>query len=1732
MKKMCKFYVAVLMFFVAFGATPGFAQPIIDVTPDSLNFILVEGDSSTAQLIIRNIGTTTLDFEINNEFLSSAGISGNAPESFEVLNSEKVLNPYSNIEQFITNNTSKDLINSNLFSTETSSVEGGRMFGATGSQIVEIDLNSGNLINSFNAPASISEGPTGLAFSGTKLYFTDSYTTYDIFVVDPSNGATLNSYPAPSTSIDALAYVDNKLYALDYGASLIYELNPEDGTVLRTINPPVPVGGGIDGGSGRLFASYFDIMVYELSLTDGSIINSFVPVNPVLGLGITNNYIYTSIPGGGIDKYDINTGAYLGNISPLSFAALAGGGEYWLSEAQSSGSVLPGDSVSIDVNVRTSFLNGGDYNAMIFINSNDPIFAQDTVHVHLTVIGAPIIVLSHDSLDFPLTYIGFQDSQTLRISNDGSDLLEVFGITSDNAHFTVLDSTVFNVAQGGYKDIAVQFAPTVVGIETGTLNISSSDSTKPNVFVQISGNGLFQPDIFVSPDSLSDSLFTGETAVETLTIENLGGSDLIVDLTANIDFSKNSTLLETMQSNLLQRLIDNNEVNQDMLNSESTTLEKQSNISKLDESSQTASVASGVYTGDFLSFGISDYGEIMPFQFPIGNEHWQEGTYLSGYTVAYRVSGVDNIAIVGFDHRSRILPVSYTELINNASEVIVEVVTKTDNNLLFITRTFRFSRNDKFINIDTKIENISGSLVTDVVFKSYADWDTDGEFYGNWDYDLSRNMVYSWMTNYTAIASSRVPELMDIDGWGDYGIRDTYIDNPTGPVFSKDGLAIIHLELGDIVSGSFTQLQMVYGAGSSLADLESVMDRGISFAHWISLEPSSAIVPAGTSYDFDIIFDATGLNGGDYFADIIVNSNDLDEPELIVPAYLHVTGAPNLVVSADSLEFGSLFIGATRVNTIVIENNGTDQLLISGIVSNHSDFQPDITNITLNPGENRVVTITFIPTTATLISGTLTLTSNDPGQPIETVYLSGEGLIPPDISVSPDFLDDSLFTNEITIDTLTINNVGGSDLYFDISISAFDSTSTSTTLYTLPEINLSANSLAIDSSISNEMVLKNTTVKPLSAALTDLSGITIGLFSSSGNYSIIISDLVARGATVFYVWSPITTTVLDSLDVLAIDDMVLALSTTEIDIIRTWTQAGNGLLLQGDDNGSMAKLNNLLVGTGISESFIGTYSEGIFTDILPHITTTGVSSIDGSGYGASCTVVSPAQTIIFDNDARPHAAISQFGLGRVFAVGNEFSSDYNFSVGDARLFANQVFDWLASVSDFLSVEPASGTVAAGSSLDIAVTVDATNLNGGNYYADVVVSSNDPDEPELRTPAHLFVTGVPNIATTPDSIDFGPLFIGASIIDTILVTNIGTDLLIVSGVNSNNSNFLTDAISFTLNPGQNIEIPVTFTPIISGTIDGLLTFTSDDPDQPEHSVFLSGYGLIPPEISVLPDSLDESLAIGDSSMQVLTIFNNGGSDLNWELSTEYADITTSIISSPIFSSDENILPIKDSISEVTLEKLPESSIYTFDESSITSSPSSPANSVELEEILDKLNTGFENVTNSIPNKYDFRDGVTGYSISDGGNDMYDGGNALSTNFGGSIIYSDNVINGSSLLGPSGRYFTRKYPGLFVMAADAENLTYFQISGKLGADGGGSADGSILETEFNGIKYLGFVKRVFNTWDPSVNHLIIIEYDSLANHEFSTYTNDDYHRIFNLNNVNRIITFCMLEPVATI
>ncbi len=207
------------------------------------------------------------------------------------------------------------------------------------------------------------------------------------------------------------------------------------------------------------------------------------------------------------------------------------------------------------------------------------------------------------------------------------------------------------------------------------------------------------------------------------------------------------------------------------------------------------------------------------------------------------------------------------------------------------------------------------------------------------------------------------------------------------------------------------------------------------FSTWLSLEGEDCGIsefPDGiTSYE--VLFDATGLIGGQYFATIIITSNDPTNPTIEVPVIMNVVGVPEIAVEADeTLDFGSVLIGNTNSLDIVISNTGTDTLFIDEFVSAFGDaFQVEPSSGFLLVGESQTFTITFVPGEILDYSGIINILNND-----ETIDLNiiafGQGA--PVTELDTEEIVTTLQAGNCESFVVTVSNVGEGPLEYDVVI--------------------------------------------------------------------------------------------------------------------------------------------------------------------------------------------------------------------------------------------------------------------------------------------------------------------------------------------------------------------------------------------------------------------------------------------------------------------------------------------------------------------------------------------------------------------------------------------------------------------------------------------------------------------------------------------------------------------------
>ncbi|MBM3793903.1 MAG: choice-of-anchor D domain-containing protein [Acidobacteria bacterium] len=113
---------------------------------------------------------------------------------------------------------------------------------------------------------------------------------------------------------------------------------------------------------------------------------------------------------------------------------------------------------------------------------------------------------------------------------------------------------------------------------------------------------------------------------------------------------------------------------------------------------------------------------------------------------------------------------------------------------------------------------------------------------------------------------------------------------------------------------------------------------------------------------------------------------------------------PQVAVSPSRIEFGDVLIGQRRDLPFTIANSGTSVLTVRAFDAGLPVFTIKPTfGFELDPGETRVLTVSFMPQTAGPINATLRVATDDPVDSVVSVPISGVGFVqPPPPSPKPE----------------------------------------------------------------------------------------------------------------------------------------------------------------------------------------------------------------------------------------------------------------------------------------------------------------------------------------------------------------------------------------------------------------------------------------------------------------------------------------------------------------------------------------------------------------------------------------------------------------------------------------------------------------------------------------------------------------------------------------------------------
>lgn len=102
------------------------------------------------------------------------------------------------------------------------------------------------------------------------------------------------------------------------------------------------------------------------------------------------------------------------------------------------------------------------------------------------------------------------------------------------------------------------------------------------------------------------------------------------------------------------------------------------------------------------------------------------------------------------------------------------------------------------------------------------------------------------------------------------------------------------------------------------------------------------------------------------------------------------TGDPNISIEVEYIDFGSLAIGSTGSESLVIRNIGAGILLLEDISISSPFTTLAGSGVEIQPGTSLPMTVQFIPTTYAQVEGALSITSNDEDQSQITLPVYGD----------------------------------------------------------------------------------------------------------------------------------------------------------------------------------------------------------------------------------------------------------------------------------------------------------------------------------------------------------------------------------------------------------------------------------------------------------------------------------------------------------------------------------------------------------------------------------------------------------------------------------------------------------------------------------------------------------------------------------------------------------------------
>lgn len=538
---------------------------------------------------------------------------------------------------------------------------------------------------------------------------------------------------------------------------------------------------------------------------------------------------------------------------------------------------------------------------------------------------------------------------------------------------------------------------------------------------------------------------------------------------------------------------------------------------------------------------------------------------------------------------------------------------------------------------------------------------------------------------------------------------------------------------------------------------------------------------------------------------------------------LALWAGPQPVFSSNTLDFGEAFLATSKTLTLQVTNTGDAAYIITNVTANPGVFTESTLFGIVEPGDTFTIDVTFTPIAVGVYNGNLNIQSTSGAS---TIALIGQGVEPTLLDYSPDTLFVTVPSGSRDTVPLTLINGGNSTLQFQLSYVAENGTglttfyesfeSTPWDFYTTPEY--------VADAVNDPGAPQGVKVLSLSGGIPNE---TTGMFFD-------VPNGIAPYNYVGYWFKPTTYNLISG---------VFRLYTPWSMLINSWY---NGALQQF--NVYTVSNNQLTFQMNINQWHHIEYVD------IDYLTRTYDLYIDGQK--------------VVDNQTWYFEAL---GITRVQI------SNWDSALTYYDAFTARNDDEIVNLLDFI---PQSGSVGMQQSFDVGVAFNAEGLAPGEYTGKTLVENNSQNNPQLEVPFVLTVTdGSRLIVSSPDTLDFGQIFVGIEAEKNIKAYNLGSDPLLVAQITPSSSIVTTDPPYGIISGFDSLGIAIKINATTPGSILEHIEIQSTAGNK---IIYLRAEAQYPPLISVQPDSICITLVKGQDSTVAVVVQNTGQGPLYYDI----------------------------------------------------------------------------------------------------------------------------------------------------------------------------------------------------------------------------------------------------------